>query len=58
MIATQRIYSDNTTKKVEGETVTLASMDDEKGYRVVLFHRGFGSAADNNLLTSPTEYTQ
>lgn len=51
MTATQRIYSENAKKKVEDEAVTLASMDDEKVYGDVLFHRGFGWAVDNNLLT-------
>lgn len=51
MTATQRIYTENAKKKVEGEIVTLASMDDEKVYGDVLFHRNFGWAVENNLLT-------
>lgn len=51
MTATQRIYTENAKKKVEGEVVTLASMDDEEVYGEVLFHRNFGWAVENNLLT-------
>ena len=51
MTATQRIYTENAKRKVEGEAVTLASMDDEKVYGDVLFHKNFGWAVDNNLLT-------
>ena len=58
MTTTQRIYAENAEIKVEGETFTRVSMDDEKVYEDVPFHRGFGSAVDNKLLTSTTQTTQ
>ena len=51
MTATQRIYTDNAKRKVEGEDATLASMDDEEVYGKVLFHKTFGWAVDHELLT-------
>ena len=58
MTARKRIYTENAENKVEGETFTLVPMDDEKVYGDVPFHRGFGSAVDNKLLTSTTQATQ
>lgn len=51
MTATPRIYSEKARNKAEGEEATLASMDDENIYGKVLFHRNFGWAVENNLLT-------
>jgi predicted helicase len=51
MTATPRIYGEKAKEQAENENVNLASMDDEKKYGKVLFHRGFGWAVENNLLT-------
>lgn len=51
MTATPRIYSEKAKNKAEGEEATLASMDDEEIYGKVLFHKSFGWAVENNLLT-------
>jgi predicted helicase len=51
MTATPRIYGEKAKAQAENESVNLASMDDETKYGKVLFHRGFGWAVENNLLT-------
>lgn len=51
MTSTQRIYTENAKKKVEGEDITIASMDDKEVYGEVLFHLNFGRAVEDNLLT-------
>ncbi|MBF2754697.1 MAG: DEAD/DEAH box helicase [Gammaproteobacteria bacterium AqS3] len=51
MTATPRIYGHKAKKKAEESDVILASMDDEETYGEVLFHRNFGWAVENNLLT-------
>jgi len=51
MTATPRIFGDVAKKKAEEGEVALASMDDMDTYGKVLFHRGFGWAVENNLLT-------
>lgn len=51
MTATPRIYGEKAKEQAENENVNLASMDDETKYGKVLFHRGFGWAVENNLLT-------
>jgi len=51
MTATPRIYGETAKSRVDQGQVNLASMDDENIYGKNLFHRGFGWAVDNNLLT-------
>ena len=51
MTATPRIYGEKAVKKAEEGEVALASMDDVQLYGKMLFHRGFGWAVENNLLT-------
>jgi predicted helicase len=51
MTATPRIFGDTAKKKAEEGEVALASMDDIGTFGKVLFHRGFGWAVENNLLT-------
>lgn len=51
MTATPRIFGEIAKKKADEGEVTLASMDDEETYGKILFHRGFGWAVENNLLT-------
>ena len=51
MTATPRIFGDKARTKAEDENIALASMDDEKIYGKVLFHRGFGWAVEQGLLT-------
>lgn len=51
MTATPRIYGDTARKKEDEGEVTLASMDDKNIYGETLFHRGFGWAVENDLLT-------
>ena len=51
MTATPRIFGEKARTRAEDENVSLASMDDESIYGKVLFHRGFGWAVENNLLT-------
>lgn len=51
MTATPRIFGDTAKKKAEEGEVALASMDDKDTFGKVLFHRGFGWAVENNLLT-------
>ena len=51
MTATPRIYGEKARQQAEEDDVALASMDDEATYGKLLFHRGFGWAVRNNLLT-------
>lgn len=51
MTATPRIFGDTAKKQAEDGEVALASMDDKDTFGKNLFHRGFGWAVDNNLLT-------
>ncbi len=51
MTATPRIFGETAKKKVDDGEVALASMDDENIFGKTLFHMGFGSAVENNLLT-------
>lgn len=51
MTATPRIFGDKARSKADDENIALASMDDEKIYGKVLFHRGFGWAVEQGLLT-------
>ena len=51
MTATPRIFGDSAKKKASEDSIELASMDNEEQYGKVLFHRGFGWAVQNNLLT-------
>lgn len=51
MTATPRIFGDKARSKAEDENIALASMDNEKIYGKVLFHRGFGWAVESGLLT-------
>ena len=51
MTATPRIYGDTARRREDEGEVTLASMDDKNIYGETLFHRGFGWAVENDLLT-------
>ncbi len=51
MTATPRIYGETARKKEDEGQVNLASMDDESIFGKNLFHRGFGWAVENDLLT-------
>lgn len=51
MTATPRIFGDAARRKADDHGAELASMDDEKKFGKDLFHRGFGWAVENNLLT-------
>ena len=51
MTATPKIYGDNAKSKAKDNDVVLASMDDEKTYGKMLFHRGFSWAVENDLLS-------
>ena len=51
MTATPRIYGENARKKEDKGEVSLASMDDEDIFGKNLFHRGFGWAVENGLLS-------
>ncbi len=51
MTATPRIFGEKAKSKADDGNVALASMDDENIFGKVLFHRGFGWAVENNLLT-------
>ncbi len=51
MTATPRIFGDAARRKADDHDAELASMDDEKKFGKDLFHRGFGWAVENNLLT-------
>lgn len=51
MTATPRIFGDAAKRKADDHDAELASMDDEAKYGKDLFHRGFGWAVENELLT-------
>lgn len=51
MTATPRIFGELAKQKADDGEVALASMDDADTFGEVLFHRGFGWAVENNLLT-------
>ena len=51
MTATPRIYGEKAKAKADDGNVALASMDDLNTYGPLFFHRGFGWAVENNLLT-------
>src|SRR5690606_19397393 len=51
MTATPRIYGDAARRKASDYDAELASMDDESKFGQDLFHRGFGWAVENELLT-------
>ena len=51
MTATPRIFGEGAKKKADDHDAELASMDDETKFGKDLFHRGFGWAVENNLLT-------
>lgn len=51
MTATPRIFGESAKRKADDHDAELASMDDETKYGKDLFHRGFGWAVENNLLT-------
>jgi len=51
MTATPRIFGDAAKRKADDYDAELASMDDEDKFGKDLFHRGFGWAVENNLLT-------
>jgi predicted helicase len=51
MTATPRIFGELAKTKADDGDVSLASMDDEDIFGKMLFHRGFGWAVENNLLT-------
>lgn len=51
MTATPRIYGETARRKEDEGEVNLASMDDETIFGKNLFHRGFGWAVENGLLT-------
>lgn len=51
MTATPRIFGDAAKRKAEDHDAELASMDDESKFGKDLFHRGFGWAVENELLT-------
>lgn len=51
MTATPRIFGDAARRKADDHDAELASMDDEDKFGKDLFHRGFGWAVENNLLT-------
>lgn len=51
MTATPRIYGENAKQKADEVDASLASMDDEAKFGKTFFHRGFGWAVENNLLT-------
>ncbi|GER07971.1 DNA damage-inducible protein [Iodidimonas muriae] len=51
MTATPRIFGDAAKRKADDHDAELASMDDEAKFGEDLFHRGFGWAVENNLLT-------
>ena len=51
MTATPRIFGEQAKTKADDGDVALASMDDENIFGKMLFHRGFGWAVENNLLT-------
>jgi len=51
MTATPRIFGDMAKRKADDHDAELASMDDETKFGKDLFHRGFGWAVENELLT-------
>ena len=51
MTATPRVFSDAAKTKAAEYQAELASMDDAAKFGEILFHRGFGWAVENNLLT-------
>ncbi|SIS53337.1 DEAD/DEAH box helicase [Phaeovulum vinaykumarii] len=51
MTATPRIFGDGAKRKADDHDAELASMDDETKFGKDLFHRGFGWAVENELLT-------
>ena len=51
MTATPRIFGDAAKRKADDHEAELASMDDESKFGKDLFHRGFGWAVENELLT-------
>lgn len=51
MTATPRIFADTAKRKADDYDAKLASMDDPKLFGKDLFHRGFGWAVENQLLT-------
>lgn len=51
MTATPRIFGDAAKRKADDHDAELASMDDESKFGKDLFHRGFGWAVENDLLT-------
>ncbi|WP_419737602.1 DEAD/DEAH box helicase [Ruegeria sp.] len=51
MTATPRIFADTAKRKADDHDAELASMDDPEKFGEDLFHRGFGWAVVNELLT-------
>ena len=51
MTATPRIFGDAAKRKADDHDAELASMDDESKFGKDLFHRGFGWAVEQELLT-------
>lgn len=51
MTATPRIFGEGAKRKADDHDAELASMDDESKFGKDLFHRGFGWAVENDLLT-------
>lgn len=51
MTATPRIFGDAAKRKADDHDAELASMDDETKFGKDLFHRGFGWAVEQELLT-------
>lgn len=51
MTATPRIFGEGAKRKADDHEADLASMDDESKFGKDLFHRGFGWAVENELLT-------
>ena len=51
MTATPRIYGETAKRREDEGEVNLASMDDKSIFGENLFHRGFGWAVENDLLT-------
>jgi predicted helicase len=51
MTATPRVFGDGAKRKANDYDAELASMDDVTKFGEDLFHRGFGWAVQNDLLT-------
>jgi len=51
MTATPRIFADKARRKADDYDAELASMDDKEKFGPDFFHRGFGWAVDQQLLT-------